>query len=95
MLPMITTNIPNNEYWEKAVRIFLKNPDSIIANPSLLSDEYNEWMLQEAAIIQQEEMEQWEKDKELEQWAKDNAQRIASSHPSWNDPDWVPNWKRK
>lgn len=68
MLPMITTNIPNNEYWEKAVRIFLKNPDSIIANPSLLSDEYNEWMLQEAAIIQQDELAKLKADKEGAEW---------------------------
>jgi uncharacterized HAD superfamily protein len=95
MIPMITTSIPNNEYWEKAVQLFLKNPDSIIANPYILSDELNEWMLKEAAIIQQEELEQWEKDRELEQWAEDNAIRIASSHPSWNDSAWIPNWKRK
>ena len=75
----IPTNgkVQNCPYWEKAVRIYLKNPDSIIADPSILSDEYNEWMLQEAAIIQQEELEQWEKDKELEQWAEDHAEIIA------------------
>ena len=34
-------------------------------------------------------------DRELEQWAEDNAGRIASSHPSWNDPDWVPTWQKR
>ncbi len=96
---MITTTTTaeqaSNEYWEKAVRLFLKNAESIIADPSILSHEYNEWMLQEAEIIRQEELEQLARDKELEQWAEDNAVRIASSHPSWNDPDWIPTRQRK
>jgi hypothetical protein len=87
--------IHNCPYWEKAVRIFLMNPESIIADPSILSAEYNEWMLQEAVIIVQEELEKFQTAQELEQWADDNAQRIASSHPSWNNPDWVPARERK
>lgn len=81
MLPMITTNIPNNEYWEKAVRIFLKNPDSIIANPSLLSDEYNEWMLQEAAIIQQDELE--------EELAKLKADKEGAEWTAYSERNWA------
>jgi len=75
----IPTNgkVQNCPYWEKAVRLYLKNPESIIADPSILSDEYNEWMLQEASIIQREELEKFQADQELAQWAEDHAEIIA------------------
>lgn len=44
-------------YWAEAVRLNLKNPAAIIANPAILSQEENEWMLREAAIIQKEELD--------------------------------------
>jgi hypothetical protein len=88
---MITTT----KYWEKAVRLYLHNADAIIADPSILSPQYNEWMNEEAEILQAENIQKEKDDQELAQWAEDNAQRIASSHPSWNNPDWIPNWKRK
>jgi uncharacterized HAD superfamily protein len=90
-----TTTAANNPYWEKAVRLFLHNAEAIIANPSILSPQYNEWMNEEAEILQAEDIQKEKDRQELEQWAEDNAILIESSHPSWNDPDWLPNWKRK
>lgn len=81
-------------YWEKAVRIFLHDAESIIADPSILSSDLNEWMIEESQKLQAEDIQKEKDYQELEQWAEDNAIMIESSHPSWNNPDWVPNWKK-
>lgn len=51
------TEPTNNPYWEQAVRLFLSDAESIIANPALLSQEENEWMLREASALVAEELE--------------------------------------
>ena len=52
----MNTTTTNDPYWEQAVRLFLKDAENIIANPHLLSDEENEWMLREASALVAEEL---------------------------------------
>ena len=58
-LPTTTTNgkIPTCPFWEQAVRDCLVNADSIIADPNLLSDEENDWMLREASQLSADALE--------------------------------------
>ena len=54
-----TTNgkIPQCPFWVQAVRDCLVNADSIIADPNLLTDEENDWMLREASQLSADALE--------------------------------------
>jgi hypothetical protein len=69
-LPTTNTNgkIPNCPFWEQAVRDCLHNADSIIADPNLLSDEENDWMLQEASQLSADALEKAVAEQDGAEW---------------------------